>query len=206
MKLKSLIGLSLAAMLGAMWVVPAFAQNVSAGAEAQLRNWMAKDPRLEADPGLMDNPTYLHNHPNFAIWLQQHPGAHQQVREMGAYDNGHHWHDTDWWRHNNPDWIYENHPEWVRNHPEWRNDGDWDDQHHWHDRDWWAANRGDWVVQHHPDWAAHHELAVEHHEEHVEHHEAQVERHEAHREAQIERHEAHHEAQVERHEEHSDHH
>jgi hypothetical protein len=195
MKLKILICSLLAAALGTTWVLPAFAQNTSPEAEARLQRWMARDPHLQADPGLMDNPTYLHNHPNFATWLQQHPGAHQQVRAMGAYDNGHQWRNTDWWRHNNPDWIYQNRPEWVSNHPEWRHDGDWDDQHHWHDRDWWRDNRRDWVAQHHPEWAEAHER---HEEKREEHREAKEE----HREAKAE----HHEAQVERHEEHHEHH
>jgi hypothetical protein len=119
MKLKILTGYVVAAALGAMLVVPAFAQNVNPKAEAQLQNWIARDPRLQADPGLMNDPTYLRNHPNFATWLQQHPNAHQQVEQMGAYDRNHQWRNTNWWRQNDPDWIHKNHPEWARNHPEW---------------------------------------------------------------------------------------
>jgi hypothetical protein len=202
MKLKILTGYVMAATLGAMFALPAFAQNVNPGAEAKLQNWMAKDPRLEADPGLMNNPTYLRNHPNFALWLQQHPNAHRQVEQMGAYDNNHQWRSTDWWHQNNPNWISQNHPEWNHNHPEWASnptgwsnhpggpgEGDWDEHHVWHDRGWWGANRRDWVAQHHPEWAAHHEAAVEHHEERVEHHEERVE----HREEAVHNYEEHHE-------------
>jgi hypothetical protein len=202
MRLKILIGYVGAAMLGAMFAMPAFAQ--SPHAEAELQHWMARDPRLEADPGLMDNPTYLRNHPNFAIWLQQHPGVHRQVEMLGAYDANHHWRNTEWWRQNNPNWIYQNHPEWIEHHPEWRSYGDWDEHHEWHDRGWWAANHPDWAAQHHPEWAAHREAAIEHHEAAIEHHEAAVERHEEHvehREAAIE----HHEAAVEHHQEHLEH-
>lgn len=184
MRLKILTGYVVAAALGAIFALPAFAQNVNPLAEQQLQNWMARDPRLQADPGLMSDPTYLRNHPNFALWLQQHPNAHRQVEEMGAYDHSHQWRDTNWWRHNDPDGMYQNHPEWVRNHPEWRNDGDWDDQHHWHDRDWWRDNRRDWVAQHHPEWAEHHEAAIEHHE-------ARVERHEEKREEKWDKHHDH---------------
>jgi len=185
MKLKILSGYAAALVMGVLCALPAFAQNVNPRAEAQLQNWMARDPRLRADPGLMDNPTYLRNHPEFAMWLQRHPNAHRQVEAMGAYDTNHVWRETGWWRQNNPNWIYQNHPEWIQNHPEWRRDGDWDEHHEWHDRAWWSANHGDWVAQHHPEWAAHREAAIEHHEagierheEHIEHHEAAIEHHE----------------------------
>ena len=171
MKLRILTGYAGALMLATIMARPVLAQNVNPKAERQLQHWMAEDPRLQSDPGLMDNPTYLRNHPNFATWLQEHPNAHRQVEEMGAYDNGHHWRDTDWWRHNDPDWMYEHHPEWVRDHPEWRHDGDWDDQHHWHDRDWWRDNNRDWVAQHHPEWAEARERHEEKREEHAERHE-----------------------------------
>jgi hypothetical protein len=202
MRLKILIGYVVAVVLGTMFTAQAFAQYVPPKAERELQNWMARDPRLAEDPDLMLNPEYQRNHPNFATWLRNHPRAHEQIVWMGAYDEGHHWHDTDWWRHNNPDWIYRNHPEWIDHHPEWRADGDWDEGHHWHDRGWWAANHGDWVTAHHPEWAEahglHHEAAIEHHEEHMEHHEAAIEHHEA----GIEHHEQH----MEHHEEHMEHH
>ncbi len=162
MKLKILIGYMVAAALGATLAVPVFAQ--SAGTERKLQNWIDRDPRLQADPGLMNDPTYLRNHPNFATWLQQHPAAHKQVKEMGAYDRNHQWRNTDWWHHNDPDTMYKEHPEWVKNHPEWRKDGDWDDQQHWHDRSWWQSNHKNWVQKHHPEWAQ----AQEQHQEHRE--------------------------------------
>ena len=68
MKLKILIGYVLAATLGAMFALPALAQSPQA--EAELQRWISKDPRLQEDPGLMNNPTYLRNHPNFATWLE----------------------------------------------------------------------------------------------------------------------------------------
>jgi hypothetical protein len=183
MKLKILICSVLATATGALFAMPSFAQNVVPATEAQLQRWIAKDPRLQADPGLMNDPAYLRSHPDFAIWLGKHAAVHQQVREMGAYDRSHQWRDVDWWRHNDPDEMYENHPEWVRNHPEWRNDGDWDDQHHWHDRGWWRDNRRDWVAQHHPEWA-------EARERHEEKREAKEEKREAHEEKREEKREA----------------
>lgn len=181
----------LVAMLCAAYVAPAFAQNVNPRAESELQNWMARDPRLHADPGLMENPEYLHNHPNFATWLSQHPGAHRQIGEMGAYDNGHVWRDREWWHQNNPNWLYANHPEWAYNNPAWRGEGDWDDHHVWHDRGWWQANNSAWVAQHHPDWAqVREERRDEHHEAVVEHRQGVVEHHEMeHHEHQIEHHE-----------------
>jgi hypothetical protein len=193
MKLKLLGFFLLTMTMGAMWVAPAFAQ--SPHAEEELRRWMARDPRLEADPGLMENPIYLHNHPEFAVWLQNHQGIRRQIAWMGAYDEGHRWHDIEWWRANNPNWIYANHPEWIQAPPEWRQYGDWGDDHVWHDRGWWAANHPEWVNAHHPDWAAiHHEEAVEHHEAVQEHREAVVEHREdvlQNREQHLENREAH---------------
>jgi hypothetical protein len=179
MKLKILIGYVVAAVLGAMFALPALAQSPQA--EAELQRWIAHDPRLQRDPGLMNNPTYLRDHPNFATWLREHPGAHQQVERMGAYDNDHRWHDTNWWHQNHPDWVSQNHPEWNNNHPEWGSShpggtgpGAYDEHHNWHDSNWWNANRADWVKQNHPEWAAHHEERVEHRQaavhEYVEHH------------------------------------
>jgi hypothetical protein len=194
----------LAATLCVTYVAPAFAQNVNPRAEAELQNWMARDPRLQADPHLMENPEYLRNHPNFATWLSQHPNARRQITLMGDYDNHRVWHDRDWWHQNNPNWLYEHHPEWAYNNPAWRGEGDWDEHHMWHDRGWWAANNSAWVAQHHPDWAAvhaeeHHEAVVAHHENVVAHHEAEV----AHHEAVVQHHEMeHHEHEMERHDHH----
>lgn len=170
MKLKILTGYVVVATLGVILAAPAFAQNVSQHAEAQLQHWIAKDPRLQADPGLMNDPTYLKNHPNFAIWLQQHPGAHKQVEQMGAYDKNHQWRNTNWWQHNDPDTMYKEHPDWVKNHPEWRNNGDWDDQNHWHDSNWYREHRQDWVKEHHPEWAKAKEHIEEKLAKHHQHH------------------------------------
>jgi hypothetical protein len=184
MKLKILVSSLMTAALSIMLIAPAFAQNVAPGTEQKLQNWMAKDPRLEANPGLMNDPTYLKNHPNFALWLQQHPAAHRQVEGMGAYDNNHQWHNNNWWHQNNPNWVAQNHPEWNTNHPEWGNPGapgyhengyhegynEGLNEHHDHD---WVKNHPEWA-EHHPELAKHHEERVEHHEERVEHREAEV--------------------------------
>lgn len=112
MKLRAIF-FSGAMMLLAGVVTTAYAQPVNPAAERELQNWIARDPRLQADPGLMNDPVYLRNHPNFATWLQEHPNAHLQVEEMGAYDEGHHWHDRVWWIQNRRDWVREHHPHWV---------------------------------------------------------------------------------------------
>ena len=44
MKLKILTGYVVAATLGAMFALPAFAQNVNPQAEAKLQNWIARIP------------------------------------------------------------------------------------------------------------------------------------------------------------------
>jgi hypothetical protein len=102
-----------ALMICSLFVGAAYAQPVNPHAEEQLQDWIARDPRLRADPALMDNPTYLAHHPEFATWLQHHPNAHRQVEEMGAYDEGHHWHDRDWWVHNRAEWARAHHPHWF---------------------------------------------------------------------------------------------
>jgi hypothetical protein len=179
MKLGSLKVYLVAASLGAIFAAPAFAQNVSQHTEQKLQNWIAKDPRLQADPGLMNDPTYLRNHPNFATWLQQHPQAHEQVEQMGAYDKNHQWHNRDWYQKNDPDWQ-RNHPNWANNnypnqyantgHP--RGEGDYDEHHEWHDRDWYRDHRQEWVKEHHPEWAHDKEkieAKVHEHEHHDQH-------------------------------------
>ena len=168
MKIRNIVVSAL--VMCALYAMPAFAQ--SRHTENELQHWINHDPRLQADPGLMDNPTYLRNHPNFATWLREHPGAHRQVNEMGAYDRSHQWRDTNWWRRNDPDWVYQNHRDWVDAHPEWREDGDWDDEHHWHDRDWYEHNNAEWAHAHHPNWKEMRD------EEHAERHEEREERRE----------------------------
>ena len=53
----------------------------------------------------MNNPIYLKNLPNFALWLQQHPNPRQPVEQMGVYDSNHQWHNTQRWHQNSPNWV-----------------------------------------------------------------------------------------------------
>jgi len=160
MKLK-LPGLFLlATALSVMWTIGASAQNVSPGAERELQRWMARDPRLQADPGLMNNPTYLRNHPNFALWLQQHPGAHRQIDAMGAYDNDHHWHDRGWWGANHPDWAASHHPEWAEHHEA-------------------VAEHHDNELEHRDQHLEKRDTVIQHREQNVENRDAAVQRREA---------------------------
>ena len=152
MNWKKLSGYFIAVAMSAAFAAPTFAQNVNPKAEQQLQSWMAKDPRLQADPGLMNDPTYLKNHPNFATWLQEHPNAHQQVKQMGSYDKNHQWH------------YNKNAPSWAQNHPQTaRGEGDWDEHHQWHDKSWFETNKREWAEQHHPEWF---EKYKEHHDHH----------------------------------------
>ena len=75
--------------------------------------------------------------------------AHPQ---WGAYDEGHAWHNDDWWFHHHPDWVYQHHHEWIAANPGWGTYGDWDETHHWHDRHWWLEHHRRWVEEHHHDW------------------------------------------------------
>jgi hypothetical protein len=89
------------------------AQPANPHAEQQLQDWMSHDPRLRADPALMDDPHYLAEHPEFATWLQHHPNVHRQVEEMGAYDEHHLWHEREWWKTNRAAWTRSHHPHWY---------------------------------------------------------------------------------------------
>jgi len=35
---------------------------------------------------------------------------------MGAYDEKHQWHDSNWWVSNKREWVQQHHPEWVQHH------------------------------------------------------------------------------------------
>ncbi|MGH7931702.1 MAG: hypothetical protein ACREQN_00900 [Candidatus Binataceae bacterium] len=150
MKIRAIF---LAAIIGsALSVVPAFAQNYSPQAESHLQNFMSNHPELQADPSLMTNQHYLKQHPNFAKWLKQHPNAKNEALYMGAYDNGHNWHNSNWWYGRDHDWMQHQQPAWEPNHASWAGQGDWDKQHQWRDRDWWSNNNRQWAEQHHPNW------------------------------------------------------
>ena len=35
---------------------------------------------------------------------------------VGDYDEGHVWHDRDWWMHNRHDWVESHHHDWLEHH------------------------------------------------------------------------------------------
>ncbi|MGH7842095.1 MAG: hypothetical protein ACREQT_11310 [Candidatus Binataceae bacterium] len=153
----------IAAILLTMFLIaaalPAFAQGAppNPGAQEHWDQFLSRHPGLAEHPQWLRNPTYMHEHPNMAKWLQEHPRVAREARQQGMWEHDGTWHDSNWWHENNPNYASQYHPEWAENHPDWRgeNDGDWDQNHkHWHARDWWVRHHRDEVEQRHPDWLA----------------------------------------------------
>ena len=139
----------LAAIAGAALMVAlgghALAEDYNGYYQDQSFNgFLANHPKvgaeLRANPGLINDPGWRHQHPDLQQYLQNHPRvAHNVTYEAaqmngrwGAYDERHEWHDADWWHDNHPDWFWKNHPDWAKNHPKWREE--WE-HHHDHDHD-----------------------------------------------------------------------
>lgn len=109
--LSALLG---CAMLGAPTLVkPAFAQRPAA--QAEFDRYLAKHPNIRNHPELMNDPTWLREHPNFRQFRANHPKIAREARGMGDYDKRHQWHDRNWWVHNNRSWAYEHHRNWFPN-------------------------------------------------------------------------------------------
>lgn len=146
--------------------VRAFAQTPNPVAESNWQTYLSNHPGLAENPQLLNNPTYLHEHPQLSKWLKQHPAVAQQARGQGMWEHNGTWHNSSWWHEHNPNLVYQNHPEWAANHPEWRgaNDGAVDAQNNWHDRQWWAQNHPEVVKQQHPGWLAREYQKHEHRE------------------------------------------
>jgi hypothetical protein len=88
----------------------------------------------------MTDPRYMNAHPDFQIFLDNHPNVATQARQMaahGAYDEKHQWHDRNWWTANNPKWTQQHHPEWVH-HP--AHDQGYEVQHPAHDQGYEAQH------------------------------------------------------------------
>ncbi len=154
MKLRTMaLALVAAAIFGSgLAYGQAFAPNPTA--QREFESWVNQHPELEANPNLINNPTYLAAHPAFAGFLKAHPFVNRQALDNGAWGPSHQWHNSNWWYQNNPNWVSQNRPNWVNNNPQWRNNGDWDEGHQWHNRQWWVENHRDWVEKHHPGWMA----------------------------------------------------
>jgi hypothetical protein len=120
--------------------------------------------KVRADPSLLMNRQFRHEHPELQTFMQNHPNDYRtlEAHGIGAYDSNHVWRDENWWHQNHPDWMYQNHPEWAANHPDWKAD---ENAH----PEWFR----------HPVEAMHHEEAV-HHEERVHRAEAQAAAHQHH--------------------------
>jgi len=109
-----LISTALSCVLGA--AAPAFAQT----AQQDLQQYLNSHPELQANPSLMNNPTYRSNHPDLNHFLQTHPQVDRRgYGTSGAYDRDHVWRNSDWWHHNDRDWHARNNSEWNYSHPDW---------------------------------------------------------------------------------------
>jgi hypothetical protein len=154
-------GLLVSAALGLLFVAPpVFAQ--SAQGERQFQKLLDQHPRAKENPALLSDPQWLRKHPDVNKFIRNHPGVQNQVLSMGAYDNGHRWHNQEWWYHHNPEWVQKNHPDWYKKHPNWNNgEGAWTKNHEWRSRDWWVKNHPEESEREHPNWFTHH-----HHHDH----------------------------------------
>ncbi len=172
--MKSMLTIMAAALVAIATAGPAFAQVRQY--DADFNNYLNHHPneaaQLRANPGLIDNPTYIHNHPGLNTYLNNHPNVRRTIRGQtngmvgapgpyaargyGDYDEHHVWRSSDWWQQNNPGWWREHHPEWAANHPHWYPDGDYDDNHVWRDSGWWQKNHPqDWSKWHHGNEVGH---------------------------------------------------
>lgn len=176
----TLLAIMAAALLAIASAGPAFAQVRQY--DADFNNYLNHHPneaaQLRSNPGLIDNPSYIHNHPGLNTYLTNHPnvrrtirgqtngaiGAPYAARGYGDYDEHHVWRSSDWWQTNNPGWWRQHHPEWAANHPHWYPDGDYDDHHVWRDSGWWQKNHPqDWSQWHHNNGVGHgHDNGVDH--------------------------------------------
>lgn len=164
--MKTMLTMLAAALLAIATAGPAFAKVRQY--DADFNNYLNHHPneaaQLRANPGLIDNPTYIHNHPGLNTYLNNHPNVRRTIRGQanggiggpyagrgfGDYDEHHVWRSSDWWQQNNPGWWRQHHPEWAASHPHWYPDGDYDEHHVWRDSGWWQKNRPqDWSNWHH---------------------------------------------------------
>jgi hypothetical protein len=126
MKVRAfLITAALGCALGA--AAPAFAQT----AQQDLQQYVNSHPELQANPSLMNNPTYRANHPDLNHFLETHPQVdRQRYGSSGAYDRNHVWRNSDWWHHNHNNSYARDHDDWyARNHPEAYSHPGWDRAH-----------------------------------------------------------------------------
>jgi hypothetical protein len=120
-----LITAALGCALGA--AAPAFAQT----AQQDLQQYVNSHPELQANPSLMNNPTYRANHPDLNHFLETHPQVdRQRYGSSGAYDRNHEWRNSDWWHHHHNNSYDRDHDDWyARNHPETYSHPGWDRAH-----------------------------------------------------------------------------
>ncbi|MGH7779982.1 MAG: hypothetical protein ACREQR_09155 [Candidatus Binataceae bacterium] len=161
--MKRLFTITAAALFALAAAGLAFAQNYDADFQHFLNKHPNEAAQLRANPKLIDNPTWVHNHGAMAQYLDNHPNVRRSIRGQvnggrgyGDWDEHHVWRDPDWWQQNNPTWWRQHHPEWAESHPHWYNDGDWDDHHVWRDSSWWHQNHpNQWAQWHHGPVVAH---------------------------------------------------
>jgi hypothetical protein len=134
--MKSMLTIMAAALLAIATAGPAFAQIGQY--DADFNNYLSHHPneaaQIRANPRLIDNPTYIKNHPGLNQYLDNHPNVRKTIRAQsnggmmhgeamrgpgpgayagrgpGDYDSNHVWRDQGWWQKNHPD-------VWAKRHP-----------------------------------------------------------------------------------------
>ena len=80
--MKSMLTIMAAALVAIATAGPAFAQVRQY--DADFNNYLNHHPneaaQLRANPGLIDNPTYIHNHPGLNTYLNNHPNVRRTIR------------------------------------------------------------------------------------------------------------------------------
>jgi hypothetical protein len=81
MKMKISI---VAALFAIALATRALAQMAPGQADADYSNYLSKHPneaaQIQANPRLIDNPTYIKNHPALAYFLDNHPNVRKTIR------------------------------------------------------------------------------------------------------------------------------
>jgi hypothetical protein len=111
-----------------------FAQAPNSQAEGYFQQYLAANPELQKNPGLMSNPQWLNAHPSFHSFLEEHPNVAAQAHEMSGSQG-------EYGRH-----------EYNSNQPHQNPSmGAYDQRHERHNSNWSAANRREWIQQHRQD-------------------------------------------------------
>ena len=84
--MKSMLTIMAAALLAIATAGPAFAQVRQY--DADFNNYLSHHPneaaQIQANPRLIDDPTYIKNHPGLNQYLDNHPNVRKTIRAQSA--------------------------------------------------------------------------------------------------------------------------